>query len=100
MTVNNSEVENEVFTPFFLLWCEYSLLGDLQDVACIESSKNRVINKTIGTPDRPVMRVPMILHTACGNVVRRQPSRRSSLRLMVVSSMQLKSVETGHGRHI
>jgi hypothetical protein len=39
MTVNNSEVENEVFTPFFLLWCEYSLLGDLQDVACIESSE-------------------------------------------------------------
>jgi len=27
-------------------------------VAFIEFSKGKVINKTIGTPDRPVMRVP------------------------------------------
>ena len=60
-------------------------------MAFIESSKGKVISKTIGTPDRPVMRANDVV--ACEKV------SIDYLRLSQLAkqdNLQLKSVETGY----
>ena len=58
------EAENEMFTPCPFLGHEHWTTSKMW--LSLNPRNGKVINKTIGTPDRPVMRVPtmhlMLLH--------------------------------------
>jgi hypothetical protein len=88
------KVERKVFNPFYPFGHKDLVTSRMW--LLLDSRKEKVINKTIGTPDRPVMRMPtVLLHVG-------KYLSNDYLRLAVVVSidLQLKSVGTDTGVHI
>lgn len=56
--MSKREAENEEFTPCPFLGLEHLVASKMW--LSLHPRNGKVINKTIGAPDRPVMRVPMM----------------------------------------